>query len=132
MERYLQIILVIGTLGITFYIINKVRLGVLELRYTLWWLFTSASLFVLAVFPGIVDALSDLLHIRESVNTVFLLFHFFMMMIIFSLTKVLSKKSKNVTALAQEIGLLKLEIQRNLCREQDMVRDKKKYVQKVI
>ena len=123
METNLQIILIVGTLGLIVFIVNKVRKRALELRYTLLWLFASGVLFLLACFPGIVDALSGLLHIQESVNTIFLLTIFFMILIILSLTSALSKKTGSINTLTQEVGLMKLEIKNLLLKQKESDED---------
>jgi len=110
MERLLQIFLIVGTLGFAIYLINMVRLKRLELKYTIIWIFSTVSFFIMAIFPGVIDQISILLHIKDPVNTLFFILGFYMIMIIFTLTSALSRKSRNITSLAQEIGLLKLQM----------------------
>jgi hypothetical protein len=110
MEVLLQIILIIGACVFFIYIINMVRLRKLELKYTLLWLFTSLSFIVMAVFPGIIVWIADLLHIKEPVNALFLITLFFLILIIFSLTVAIAVKSRSITTLTQEIGIIKLPI----------------------
>lgn len=110
MERLLQIILIAGTSIFGLYIINMVRIRRLELKYTLLWILSGVSLFIIALFPGIVDFVSELLHIKEPVNTLFFIMGFFFIMIIFSLTKTISDASKSITALVQEIAILKFRL----------------------
>lgn len=92
------------------YIINMVRLRKLELKYTLLWLFTSVSFIIMAIFPGIIVWIADLLHIKEPVNALFLITLFFLILIIFSLTVAIAVKSRSITTLTQEIGIIKLQI----------------------
>lgn len=110
MELLLQIILIIGTCMFFVYIINMVRLRKLELKYTLLWLFTSVSFIIMAIFPGIIVWIADLLHIKEPVNALFLITLFFLILIIFSLTVAIAVKSRSITTLTQEIGIIKLQI----------------------
>jgi len=112
MELLLQIILIIGTSVFFVYIINMVRLRKLELKYTLLWLFTSMLFIIMAVFPRIIKFVADLLFIKEPVNALFLITLFFLIMIIFSLTVAIAAKSRNITTLTQEIGMIKEQISR--------------------
>jgi len=110
MELLLQIILIAGTSLFFIYIINMVRLRKLELKYTLLWLFTSVSFIIMAIFPGIIKWIAEILFIKEPVNALFLITLFFLIMIIFSLTVAIAAKSRSITALTQEIGMIKLQI----------------------
>ncbi len=111
LDRNLQIILLIVTLSFLVYIINMVRNKKLELRYILIWLLTAVGLLVITILPGAIHMLSAMLHIVEPVNTLFLAIIFFLIMIIFSLTKEVSRHFVKIGTLVQEIGLLKLEIE---------------------
>ena len=110
METLLQIILIAGTFIFCGYIIDMVRLRKLELKYTLLWLFTSVSFIVMAIFPVIINWVAEILSIKERVNALFLITLFFLIMIIFSLTVAIADKSKSITSLTQEIGMIKFEI----------------------
>ena len=110
MELLLQIILIIGTSAFFVYIVNMVRLRKLELKYTLLWLFTSVCFIVMAVFPWIIKQIAEILSIKEPVNALFLITLFFLILIIFSLTVAIATKSRSITALTQEMGIMKLQI----------------------
>ena len=112
MEILLQTILIICTSVFFVYIINKVRLRKLELKYALLWLFTSVCFVIMAIFPVIIKKIAELLSIKEPVNALFLITLFFLIMIIFSLTVVIADKSRNITTLIQEIGIIRLQIDR--------------------
>ncbi len=111
MELLLQIILIAGTSMFFVYIINMVRLRKLELKYTLLWLFTSVCFIIMAVFPWIIERIADILSIKEPVNALFLISLFFLIMIIFSMTVAIAGKSRNITALTQDMGIMKLQIE---------------------
>jgi hypothetical protein len=111
-DRKLQLILLCSTVAFLIYIINMVRNKKLELNYILTWLFAALGLLLITVLPGAIELLSVFLNIQEPVNTLFLAIIFFLIMIIFSLTKVLSKNYLRVSALAQELGIVKLELEK--------------------
>ncbi|MHB1485137.1 MAG: DUF2304 domain-containing protein [Saccharofermentanales bacterium] len=110
METFLQIALIAGTIVFFVYIVDMIRLRKLELRYTLLWLFTSVSFIFMAIFPGIIKWVAEILSIKEPVNALFLITLFFLIMIIFSLTVAIAAKSRSIIVLTQEIGMMKFEI----------------------
>ncbi len=112
LDMRLQILLLTATVSFLIYIIDMVRNKKLELHYILIWLFSAIALIIITVMPGAINLISELLHIQEPVNTLFMSLIFFLIMIIFSLTKILSKNFVRVSSLAQELGILKLEIEK--------------------
>ena len=112
MNNRLQIILIIASLLFLCYIIFMLRNKKIELKYTLAWLLAGASLLAAAVFPGLLRLISNLLNIVEPVNTLFLSIIFFILLILFTMTLALSRNANRVKALTQEIGILKLELER--------------------
>ncbi len=111
LDYRLQIVLLSATLSFLIYIIDMVRNKRLELHYIIIWLFSAIALIVITILPGALHLISQLLHIQEPVNTLFMSLIFFLIMIIFSLTKILSKNFVRVSTLAQELGIVKLEIE---------------------
>lgn len=112
MNGRLHIILIMSSIFFLFYIFIMVRNRKLDLKYTLVWILMGTSFIMLSVFPNILKVFSNLLDIKEPVNTLFLSVIFFMLLIIFTLTIALSRNANKVKTLTQEIGILKLEMKR--------------------
>jgi len=112
MNKVLQAIMIASSLMFLCYIVLMLRNKKIELKYTLIWLFTGISFLAIAVFPDILRILSRILHIIEPVNTLFLFIIFFMLLILFSLTIALSRNAGRVKTLVQEIGILKMELEK--------------------
>lgn len=112
MNKDLQIIMIISSLIFLCYIILMLRNKKIELKFTLSWLFTGICFLLFAIFPDSLRLLSNLLRIVEPVNTLFLFTIFFMLLIIFTLTIALSRNARRVKTLTQEIGIIKLELER--------------------
>lgn len=112
MNTILQIIMIASSLLFLCYIIIMLRNKKIELKYTLIWLFAGISFLAIAVFPSLLRLLSNLLHIVEPVNTLFLLIIFFILLILFTLTIALSRNANRVKTLTQEIGILKMELEK--------------------
>ncbi len=104
--------MIIASLLFLCYIILMLRDKKIELKYTLIWLLAGICLLVAAIFPGVLRLISDLLNVVEPVNTLFLSIIFFMLLIIFTLTIALSRNANRVKTLTQEIGIIKLELEK--------------------
>jgi len=112
MNSRLQAIMITASLLFLCYIITMLRNKKIELKYSLAWLMAGISFITIAVFPGLLRFLSDLLNIIEPVNTLFLFIIFFMLLIIFTLTIAISRNATRVKTLTQEIGILKMELEK--------------------
>lgn len=110
MNIRLQVIMVVASLFFLIFVIIMVRNKKIELKYTLTWLLTGLIFIILALFPGILKYLSVLMNIKEPVNTLFLSIIFLMLLIIFTLTVAISRNANRVKTLAQEIGIIKMKL----------------------
>ena len=111
MQRHLQVFLLI-ILGITLIVlINQIRQKKLELEYTLTWLILMFVLFIFVLFPGLQNWLSYLMGIAVPVNMIFFLGFCFALIIMFRLTKAVSKMSVENKRLTQRIALLEKTIE---------------------
>ncbi len=110
MNTRLQIIMIAASLIFLFYIVMMLRNRKIELKYTLTWLFAGLCLIAVAIFPGLLRLISNLLNIVEPVNTLFLFIIFFLLLILFTLTIAISRNAIRVKTLTQEIGMLKMEL----------------------
>lgn len=107
MNNILRNILLLTSLLFFVLILNMVIKRKLELKYVLTWLFTSITFVIITLFPNIVYSLSQLLHIINPVNALFLIIIFLLLMIVFTLTVALSRNSNRVKTLVQEVGILR-------------------------
>lgn len=107
----LQVILFLVSILTLFIIINMIRKYNLELRYSLLWLFFCIVNILLASFSKIGVFIANILSIKEPVNAIFLLSFIFQFSIIFSLTLTISRISNKIGQVAQEVGILKKELE---------------------
>lgn len=119
MNKVLQTIMISSSLLFLCYIVLMLRNKKIELKYTLIWLLTGISFLTIAVFPDLLRRISRILHIVEPVNTLFLFIIFFMLLILFSLTIALSRNAGRVKTLVQEIGILKMELEKHIKNQPD-------------
>lgn len=102
----LQIFFIICVIIFIISILRMVIKKNLELKYSLLWLFCAGILLILAIFPKLLTVISELMSVYSEVNALFILAFLFVATILFSLTIALSRSSKRIRALTQEIALL--------------------------
>jgi len=112
MNSVFQLILIISSILFMIFILNMIRNKNLELRHALTWLVTSFAIIIIAIFPQIIRSTAFLLHIIEPANALFLIILFFILLIVFTLTVTISKSANKINTLVQEIGLLKLTVEK--------------------
>lgn len=117
MDKFFQAILLISSLLFTFYVTKMIRKEKLQLNYSIIWLFLGISFILLSLFPQILYSISNLLNIKEPVNALFLIIVFFLILILFSFTVIISKMKKQILSLSQEVGMLEEKFQRKKIKE---------------
>lgn len=83
----------------------------LNLKYSLVWLFSLISLFVLVLCPPMVDIIGGIVGIAAPASTTFVFCGIFMMVIIFTLTVIVSELTDKVYTLTQQLALLQNKIE---------------------
>lgn len=111
MNIRIQVIVVIGSLIAMIILLNMIRKKQLELRYALSWLGVGISVMILACFPKLLAWLAEKVGIASPVNMLFFFGFLFSLTIILVLTISISRMSLRVKRLAQEIALLRKEIE---------------------
>jgi hypothetical protein len=87
-------------------VIELVRRRRLMERYALLWLGAAATLFLLAVWQGLLTALSGDLGVRSGPNLLFAVGFAFVVVLLLSMTLVISRLSEQNKQLAQRVALL--------------------------
>lgn len=106
MNIRIQILIVVITLLAMFYVINKIRNKVIELKYSLVWLALGTGIIIFTCFPKLTTWLAHVLGISQPMNMLFFAGFCFMLPIIFSLSVSVSRLSNKVKRLTQEMALL--------------------------
>lgn len=109
----LFISLIFITLAFLVFVINLIKKEKLELKYALLWIITSVALITIVLFPYIPYTISQLLGIGLVVNTIFFLGILMLITIVFGLTVALSRASRRITVLTQDLALLKNKVEDN-------------------
>jgi len=82
-----------------------------EITDFLVWSIIGVSLLVLVLVPQVGDALANYLDIKTRANTIFALAIFLLYMILFRMNTLNKKLDKQISALNEEIALLKHELE---------------------
>ena len=100
------IVLVFSFIGI----MMQVHKNKLNLRFALPWMLLILALLVLDIWPGIAGTLAVLVGIEVPLNMLLFLGLLFSLLLIFGMTKRMSKLSDETKRLTQEVAILKEEL----------------------
>ena len=92
-------------------IIFLLRKKSLNLKYSLLWMFMAVVLLVMVAFPDLVAFFANLIGVASYINAIFMAFIFFILLLIVSLSSIVSKQSREIKTLIQNLALLKKEIE---------------------
>ena len=110
MNQRLQICLIIGIMVFAialFYFLVKRKLN---LKYTLVWLATFVVLLLAALFPGIISKIAHMFGINTPSNFIFAVYGFFVLLIIFTLTGIVSHMNARIFRLVQTQAIMEKRI----------------------
>jgi len=108
---HFQIVLIATALINLVITIFNVKKAKLKVQYSILWLFFSAGLLLIAVFPRLVKTIASLLGIYSDTNALFLFFIAFIILILFSFSIAITRLSNSINRAIQEIALLNKEVE---------------------
>ncbi|WP_419961105.1 DUF2304 domain-containing protein [Psychrobacillus sp. BM2] len=94
-----------------FFIIESVRRGILETKYSLLWIVTCFAMGFLTLNVNFINKLSGYIGIYYAPSLLFLFGLLFSILLIFDLTRRVSKLNKELTTLTQEQAILKKKLE---------------------
>jgi hypothetical protein len=98
---------------ITFvFVIDLLRRGVLREKYAVLWLLFSGAAVLLAIFPAVLVWLTGVLGVAEPVNLLFFVTIVLLVLVSVQLSYELSRHEARIRRLAEEVALLKEELNR--------------------
>jgi len=106
LQRFLIIAILIYFVILVYLISRKS----LNLKYTLLWIFSGIVMFIMVLFPAILEDIIKFLGIVDLTNGLFALLNFFIMLILMSMTGIVSKINDKNKALVQQCALLEKRI----------------------
>ena len=104
------IIAAAASLLIFVFVFDLLRRGVLKEKYAVLWLFVAGIGLVFAIVPGLLDWLGASLGIGAPVNLLFFVMGVVLVLVSVQLSYELSRHEARIRRLAEEIALLKRQI----------------------
>lgn len=105
MNQVLRIALVVSALSVLLFVARKIRKAQFNTSDSLFWLFLSACLLIVAIFPGIAFFFSSVLGIQSPSNFIFLTVIALLLIREFSMQQDIARLKKSLETLAQETAL---------------------------
>jgi hypothetical protein len=112
----IKILAILGSGSVLIVVIELIRRGRLKEKYALLWLFASGVLLVLSMSRGLLEYVAHLLGVFYPPSFLFLLAFLFLLLITLHFSVVVSGLSEKNKQLAQEIALLRFEMQEAMKR----------------
>ncbi|MBR5241912.1 MAG: DUF2304 domain-containing protein [Clostridia bacterium] len=109
MTLTLRIVLIVASVLATAYALRKIRKAELNIDDAFYWIFFSAILLVMSIFPIIPIYLSNLLGIESPANFVFLFMLFILIVRLFTNSIELSVQKHRLNNLIQKIAIMNHE-----------------------
>jgi hypothetical protein len=109
-----NLIAVLATLLIFIFVFDLLRRGVLKEKYAVLWLFVAGIGFVFAVIPGLLDWVGTTLGIGAPVNLLFFIMGVLLLLVSVQLSYELSRHEARIRRLAEEVALLREQIESRL------------------
>lgn len=106
----IQYVAVFGSVLFLVLILSLIRKRKIREEYSLLWLFFGAVFFAMSAWRQSLELVAGLLGIAYAPAALFLIMLFAIITILIHYSVVISKFSENINTLAQEVGLLKMEI----------------------
>ncbi len=106
MSTTLRIVLVVISVLVAIFALRKIRKSQLAIDDSIYWIFISALLLVLSIFPGIAIWAAEKLGIQSPANFVFLVMIFFVTVKLFYVSIELSVHKHRLNYLVQKLALL--------------------------
>jgi hypothetical protein len=94
-------------------VFEMVRRRLLHERYAILWLGAALALLVLAIWTGLLRAISDLAGIKTPSNAFFVIAFAFLLLLVLHFSSVVSKLSDQTRVLAQRLALLEQRVSAN-------------------
>lgn len=105
MSMKLRLVLIIVSLLSVTFVLNKIKRAVVKSSEAIYWFLFSGLIILLSLFPKIAIYFSGVLHIESTVNFVFLIFIFLLIIKNFLLSIKCSQLETKLTMLIQYVVL---------------------------
>jgi hypothetical protein len=101
---------ILGSAVVLIALFELLRRQRLREKYAVIWFFVALGVLAIAVFPGLLSGLADLVGVELPVNLLFFLASLFLLVLTLQHSYELGRLEEKTRTLAEEIGLLRLEL----------------------
>lgn len=101
---------IIGSVVVLVALFELLRRQRLREKYAVLWFFVALGVLVVAIFPGLLSAVADLVGVELPVNLLFFLASLFLLVLTLQHSYELGRLEEKTRVLAEEVGLLRLEL----------------------
>lgn len=108
----IRILLILGSLLTAMFILRRVRYAKVQIEDSLFWLFCSAFLLFLSIFPEITTWIARRLGFMSEINVVYLSMIFLLLIKQFYMSVRISQMDSKLKSLTQKIALNEEKIER--------------------
>ena len=115
----LQAFAVIGVIIFLICLILLLKKNRISVQYAILWLFSGFVMLVFAVFPGLLDRVSNLIGIYSPVNALFGVVLFCGLIIMISFTAIITKDKREIVRLVQEMSILEERVRQLESRDSE-------------
>lgn len=105
MSWAMRILLIIGSVLSTIYVLRRIRKSKMRTEDSIFWLVFSLILVILGVFPGIAISFSEWIGVQSAANLVFLIVIFLLLVKVFTQDQKISKLNQQITQTVQYIAI---------------------------
>jgi hypothetical protein len=96
---------------IAFFILRLVGRQQLRSKYALLWLVTGVLVLPFALFPGLIESISDWLGVAYAPTTMLVFAIGFLLLIVVHLSRELSQVETNLRSVAEDLALLRARVE---------------------
>lgn len=105
MALQLRVLLVIASFALFVYLIHKIKKAQMKIEDSIYWIFLSFCFLILSIFPNIAMVIGKWMGIESTVNLVFLVIIFLLLIKIFLQSVKISQMEYKISSLVQEIAI---------------------------
>lgn len=107
-----RVLPIVGAVLTLFAIVDLLRRRQLREKYAVLWLIVSVFVGLFAVFPGVLTTLSELAGVKTPSNLLFFAAALVLLVVSVQLSYEISRLEDETRALAEEVGILRLEMEK--------------------
>ena len=101
-------------IALVLFLVVLLRTRRLREKYAITWIVVGLGVSVLGAFPGVVEALADLVGVQTPANLLFSLAVFVLLAVCIQLSAEITTLEEETRTLVEEVALLRLDVERGL------------------